>query len=359
MDIVAAAGHVTAVERETLGLCGTTGMGRVLDLLKVGDAPATLTAEQEWQLRGTPRSMVDDLERNMARAAADADKFHPLTRGIAYAAAMLRHEGNPVSEELLGDLLDVSTQLTEMDASSGRNYYPQLLRLFRGQFPKAAVRAMSPLEGEREISPKDVMGDGKSPVLTIVAYDQTDPTQAGGLAAGAFATGVIHHALQASSTAFISGRIRDNKEATALGVVVDEGGALAAITTALATAATEGRQHGIAPLIVVTSRSHLDEVAGPKSAATIAGASPISIHFAPDANTVTGLSLSFGQEVKYHATETVSKDWEGRGIVSSSSVAHNLASGRFQRPAQPPSRAGAGVRPVERASLSARAALPG
>ena len=246
---------------------------------------------------------VSELEEHMKDAAAYANDFNPALRKFAYDAKFLHSQGAPIDDAVAGSgLYDLSKRLDKLDEGTSANPIANLLRAAQESLPDDEVRVMSPMPGDREISPADVAG-GK-PGLTIVAYS---PTERSGLAPGVFAKLAINEARELGGAARVERNMGGDAEVVPFSVYVDEGYALEPMAEVVKVV-TDGRQNDISLKIASTSNAHLRNVLGPERAAQVEESVPVRIELTPTPETAKKDAELFGEKLVTKTTETVSAD---------------------------------------------------
>jgi type IV secretory system conjugative DNA transfer VirD4/TraG family protein len=297
-DMYAAAAHVSAGLRElrdgALDPSGLNGLNQVYHLLREplenGNLPPGLPGEVRAALEGNPEQLRIQ-EALVDAARAHAVKFHPRLQEMAYWSHILKEQGIPQSDAVVGRKLETLDAALKQ-VSSGKQGDPMasLLATFQREIPPHEQEVMSPQIGDQEIDPADLVRPGAG--ICVVAYGHVDSP---GLGAGAFTGQILDAAVQQNQDAGMVEAMGGRHADAPISFVVDEGGAARYIRR-LADVVTDHRQSRISVCFSATSEHHLKDVLGEVDAGKFLHA-PVVVDLTPTAEKAGALAPMFGHKI--------------------------------------------------------------
>ncbi len=336
-DLYRTAGHIAAAMREAHGLDPyVNGMARVYDLIKtpgkepLGKEPP---AAVRRALAHSPAAL-EKMESLYEAASSYASEFHPRLQQIAFQAYVLRANGIPLSDEIVGadprlpdeerrrkpmPLEELSEQLQYVATSMGgkpgagqRDPMVGVLRTFRSLVPEHEALVMSPKRGVREVDPRELVEPGAG--LSVVTYSQTKST---GLAAGAFTSEALAHVVDENVKRRMLSLMGSAQSVANFGIVVDEGSAGGNIPL-LPDVLTNFRQLGISGMLSMTSVTQLEMVFGEHAGKFLDA--PLVIDVTPSPARAAEFAKLFGERVVRRRTKSDSFGATGGSSTSSEQI---------------------------------------
>ena len=296
-DMFKTAGHITAGLRQQHGLdpAGLNGMMRVHDLLNEKELPTELPESVRKALASNPQELQRQ-EQVLAAATAYADDFHPRLREMAFQEHLLRAEGVPLDEELVGKGL---RQLNDKIRAATNKSDPMtwVVGMFKEELTAHELEVMSPRTDTNEITPEDLVKPGAG--SSFIVYGLTETS---GAAAGILASQTIKAAVRINSDAGMMQRMEADVPVSRTALIVDEGNAARHIPN-LADLVTDLRQKGVNLVLAVTSEEHLESVFGAGDAGKLRRA-PVVMDLRPEDAKAALLAQHFGTHWVVRQTES-------------------------------------------------------